>query len=156
MTTFRWSSANAARTSAPSPMISTRHFLTFNKESPQPLIWSSLVKLRMSAVTVSTNEDPSDLEWRFHSRAKQSLWTNCPFCLWTPKSSSSPFTRLDNLVLKAGILFAQWLLSALIASDLMGDCDLLVDSGGPRSVMAMAKQHRETKLGWALVPVITG
>lgn len=82
--------------------------------------------------------------------------TNCPVCLWTPKSSSSLLTRLDNLVLKAGILFAQWLLSALIASDLMGDCRLLVDSGDPHSVMAMAKQHRETKQGWALVPVITG
>ncbi len=78
-----------------------------------------------------------------------------PVCLWTPKSSSSLFTRLDNPVLKAGILFAQWLLSALIASDLMGDCRLLVDSGEPQSVMAMAKQHRETKQGWALAPVIT-
>lgn len=47
----------------------------------------------------------------------------------TPKSSSSLLTRLDNPVLKAGILFAQRLFSTLIASDLMTDCELLVDCG---------------------------
>lgn len=122
------------------------------------LIWSPLVKLVLQMRTVMRIN-----QWRlvwswvaFYSCAKQSLWTNRPVCLWTPKSSSSLLTRLDNPVLKAGILFAQWLLSALIVSDLMGDCRLLVDSGDPHSVMAMAKQHRETKQGWALVPAITG
>lgn len=91
----------------------------------------------------------------FYFCAKQYLWTNCPVCLRTPKSSSSLLTRLDNPVLKAGILFVQWLLSALIASDLMRDCRLLVDSGDWHSVKAMVKQHRITKQGWALVPVIT-
>lgn len=62
----------------------------------------------------------------------------------TPKSSSSLLTRLDNLVLKAAILFAQRLFSTLIASDLMKDCELLVDCGHPHSVMAMAKQEQET------------
>lgn len=62
----------------------------------------------------------------------------------TPKSSSSLLTRLDNPVLKAEILFAQCLFSTLIASDLMRDCELLVDCGHPHSVMAMAKQEQET------------
>lgn len=65
----------------------------------------------------------------------------------TPKSSSSLLTRLDNLVLKAGALFAQSLFSTLIASDLMRDYKLLVDCGHPHSVMAMAKQEQETKQG---------
>lgn len=79
--------------------------------------------------------------------SEQSSPADWPSCLWTPKSSSSQFTRLDNSLLTAGSLFAQRLLSSLIASDLMGDCWLLVDCGDPHSVMAMAKQHRENKAG---------
>lgn len=125
---------------------------------PQTLIWSLLIKLIpwMRTSWQSTNEDLSDLEWRFipmsNNTCGQTALTVSP---WTPKSSSSLLTRLDNPVWKAGILFAQWLLSTLIVSDLMRDCRLLVDSGQPHSVMAMAKQQRETKQDWALVPVIT-
>lgn len=87
----------------------------------------------MRTLWQSTNENMSDLEWCFiplpNNTCRQTALTVSP---WTPKSSSSLLSRLDNPVLKAGILFAQWFLSALIAFDLMRGCNLLVDSGQPQ------------------------
>lgn len=123
--------------------------------SDRPLIKLVLQTMQDCLSWESTNEDRSDVEWRFIPPC-QTIVVDKLVSLRTPKSSSSLLTRLDNLVLKAGGLFAQRLVPALIASDLMGDCRLLVDSAELHSVMAMAKQQRETKPGRALVPVITG
>lgn len=115
--------------------------------SPQTLIWSLLVKLRPPKPPPVDQWGPSRGLWSlvvFLFSNSNYVHTALTVSPTTPKSSSSLLTRLDNPVLKAGILFAQRLFSTLIASDLMSDCELLVDCGHPHSVMAMAKQEQET------------
>lgn len=126
--------------------ITTTHRLT----SPSVSSKSSLMPARKTQTPKAEASGPmGTLPWSLVSAGV--LFSNSNYVLTaltvsatTPKSSSSLLTRLDNPVLKAGRLFAQRLFSTLIASDLMRDCELLVDCGHPHSVMVMAKQERET------------